>query len=135
MERASGMKSMDSEREKFRTYIEKTGVMSALTDALVQLYEEQERPSDALGHIKKTLGSVTPSIQHCHMLEETIKEQEAIIENQHIQISELTAEVKNLRELLPHLENRGSEAGAGAVPPPATTAPSRPSNETPRNSS
>lgn len=64
--------SMDSEREKFRTYIEKTGVMSALTEALVQLYEEQERPSDALGHIKKTLGSVTPSIQHCHMLEETV---------------------------------------------------------------
>ena len=66
------LQSMDSEREKFRTYIEKTGVMSALTDALVQLYEEQERPSDALGHIKKTLGSFTPSIQHCHMLEEKV---------------------------------------------------------------
>ena len=68
----TSLQSMDSEREKFRTYIEKTGVMSALTDALVQLYEEQERPSDALGHIKKTLGSFTPSIQHCHMLEEKV---------------------------------------------------------------
>ncbi|KAG0696509.1 c-Myc-binding protein [Chionoecetes opilio] len=98
---------MDSEREKFRTYIEKTGVMSALTDALVQLYEEQERPTDALGHIKKTLGSFTPSTQHCHMLEEKVKEQEAQMESQHTQINELMSEVNNLRDLVAHYEGQG----------------------------
>ncbi|MPC13041.1 c-Myc-binding protein-like [Portunus trituberculatus] len=120
MDRTSSIKSMDSEREKFRTYIEKTGVMSALTDALVHLYEEQERPTDALGHIKKTLGSFTPSVQHCHMLEEKVKEQEAIIESQRTQINELMGEVANLRELLAHVEGRGE----------ATKTPS----ETPRTS-
>lgn len=114
---------------------------SALPQYFYSLYHRPFLP--ALQHFTPCLATLcvclTPSLPHythlfycCNM---QIKEQEAIIENQHIQISELTAEVKNLRELLPHLENRGAEAGAGTVPSPATTAPSRPSNETPRNSS
>ena len=49
---------MDSEREKFRTYLEKSGVMSVFTDVLVHLYEEPTRPSDALSYVKSSLGTI-----------------------------------------------------------------------------
>ncbi|KAK7869197.1 hypothetical protein R5R35_001140 [Gryllus longicercus] len=49
-------KAADSKREEFRRYLERTGVMDALTKALVLLYEEQDKPDDALGYIKGQLG-------------------------------------------------------------------------------
>lgn len=47
-----------SEKEEFRNYLEKSGVIDALTKVLVGLYEENEKPNDALDWIKKHLGSV-----------------------------------------------------------------------------
>lgn len=38
----------EGKREEFRRYLEKTGVMDALTKVLVSLYEEPEKPNDAL---------------------------------------------------------------------------------------
>lgn len=38
----------EGKREEFRKYLEKTGVMDALTKVLVSLYEEPEKPEDAL---------------------------------------------------------------------------------------
>lgn len=38
----------DSKREEFRKYLERAGVMDALTKVLVSLYEEPEKPDDAL---------------------------------------------------------------------------------------
>ena len=46
---------MEAEREKFRTYLENHGVMSALTNAFVNLYESQNKPEDALAYISKAL--------------------------------------------------------------------------------
>ncbi|TRY56563.1 hypothetical protein DNTS_008396 [Danionella cerebrum] len=37
-----------SKREQFRRYLEKTGVLDSLTNVLVALYEETEKPSNAL---------------------------------------------------------------------------------------
>lgn len=64
---------MDSEREKFRTYVEKSGVISALTDVLVHLYEEPQRPPDALQYIKTSLGVHHESVVRCSMLEEKVR--------------------------------------------------------------
>ncbi|KAK3749549.1 hypothetical protein QZH41_007289 [Actinostola sp. cb2023] len=38
----------DSKREEFRKYLEKAGVLDALTKVLVNLYEEPEKPSNAM---------------------------------------------------------------------------------------
>ncbi|KAG7160984.1 c-Myc-binding protein-like [Homarus americanus] len=88
---------MDSEREKFRTYVEKSGVMSALTNALVHLYEEPEKPNDALTYLKLTLGTMNHEEKHVQMLEEKIKEQKATIDN-------LNAENAFLKERLAQAE-------------------------------
>ncbi|RZF43651.1 hypothetical protein LSTR_LSTR009248 [Laodelphax striatellus] len=46
---------IDSKREEFRKYLESSGVMDAMTNALVMLYEETDKPSDALGYVIKQL--------------------------------------------------------------------------------
>jgi hypothetical protein len=44
-------------KEEFRRYLEKTGVLDALTKVLVGLYEEPERPSNSLEYMKRYLGA------------------------------------------------------------------------------
>ena len=63
---------MDSERERFRVYVEKSGVMSSLTDALVRLYELPQKPDDALDFIKKTLGQNNADTHKVALLEERV---------------------------------------------------------------
>ncbi|CAB9501231.1 C-Myc binding protein [Seminavis robusta] len=48
-----------SKKEEFRRYLEKTGVLDALTKVLVGLYEEPERPGNAIGYIKQYMGAPT----------------------------------------------------------------------------
>merc|ERR1712100_673221 len=49
----------DTKKEEFRRYLERSGVIDALTKVLVGLYEEPEKPSNALDFIKMTLGAPT----------------------------------------------------------------------------
>merc|ERR1711985_144411 len=47
----------DTKKEEFRKYLEKSGVIDALTKVLVRLYEEPEKPGNALDFIKQYLGA------------------------------------------------------------------------------
>lgn len=54
----------DSKKEEFRKYLEKAGVIDQLTRVLVGLYEEPEKPGNAIeyylsliSYVKKYLGS------------------------------------------------------------------------------
>lgn len=49
----------DSQKEEFRKYLEKSGVIDALTKVLVGLYEEPERPPNAVDYIKRYMGAPT----------------------------------------------------------------------------
>jgi len=51
----STLKPSENKREEFRKYLERTGVMDALTKVLVSLYEEPDKPEDALEYIRKKL--------------------------------------------------------------------------------
>jgi len=46
-----------SKKEEFRKYLEKTGVLDTLTKVLVGLYEEPERPVNAVEYIKRYMGA------------------------------------------------------------------------------
>ena len=52
----SAYKPADSKREEFRKYLEKTGVLDALTKTFVTLYEENEKPGDVLDFVKQSFG-------------------------------------------------------------------------------
>ena len=51
----SSYKPADSKKEEFRKYLEKAGVLDALTKTLVCLYEEPEKPNNALDFLRKNL--------------------------------------------------------------------------------
>uniref|UniRef100_A0A3Q2WWV6 MYC binding protein n=1 Tax=Haplochromis burtoni TaxID=8153 RepID=A0A3Q2WWV6_HAPBU len=50
----------ESKREQFRRYLEKSGVLDTLTSVLVALFEEPEKPNNALDFIKLHLGAAGP---------------------------------------------------------------------------
>ena len=51
------MQTTEAKKEEFRTYLEKAGVIDQLTKVLVGLYEEPEKPGNAIEFIKKMLGA------------------------------------------------------------------------------
>merc|ERR1719160_1986482 len=56
---SAAFQSPDTKKEEFRRYLERSGVIDALTKVLVGLYEEPEKPANALDFIKMTLGAPT----------------------------------------------------------------------------
>ena len=54
---STSYKPGDSKKEEFRKYLEKAGVLDALTKTLVSLYEEPEKPNKPLDFFKKNLGN------------------------------------------------------------------------------
>mmetsp|Transcript_12780 Transcript_12780/g.23978 ORF Transcript_12780/g.23978 Transcript_12780/m.23978 type:complete len:97 (+) Transcript_12780:160-450(+) len=50
-------KSADHKKEEYKRYLEKSGVTDALTKVMVSLYEEPDRPSNAIEYIRKYLGT------------------------------------------------------------------------------
>ncbi|OCT94369.1 c-Myc-binding protein [Xenopus laevis] len=53
-------KAADSKREQFRRYLEKAGVLDTITKVLVALYEEPEKPNNALDFLKQHMGAAGP---------------------------------------------------------------------------
>ncbi|KAI9907936.1 hypothetical protein PsorP6_003229 [Peronosclerospora sorghi] len=52
-------KTPDAKKQEFRKYLETSGVVDALTKVLVGLYEEGEKPSNAVDYVKRFLGAPT----------------------------------------------------------------------------
>ncbi|XP_071956449.1 c-Myc-binding protein-like [Antedon mediterranea] len=74
----------DSKREEFRKYLEKSGVLDTLTKVLVGLYEEPEKPSNALDFLKLHIGNTGP--------------QTADVEALRLEVTELRQKVEQLTE-------------------------------------
>lgn len=53
------LQTPESKKQEFRKYLEKSGVIDALTKVLVGLYEEPERPPNAVDYIKRYMGAPT----------------------------------------------------------------------------
>eukprot|EP00743_Colponemidia_sp_Colp-15_P002751 GILK01002978.1.p1 GENE.GILK01002978.1~~GILK01002978.1.p1 ORF type:complete len:100 (+),score=20.92 GILK01002978.1:84-383(+) len=87
----------DSKKEEFRKYLEKAGVIDQLTRVLVGLYEEPEKPSNAVDFIKKYLGAPTGiDVDALKAENETLKEKnrelQARLEDLSRQFEQLKAE-------------------------------------------
>jgi uncharacterized protein (DUF3084 family) len=100
-------------KEEFRRYLQTSGAISALTQAMVNLFEEEKKPEDAtnflLGDIQKQLGvnQHQPEIveQYKQQLEElsSIKKQN---KKQKEQVKEMTKTIEALRKNLIHLRSQ-----------------------------
>uniref|UniRef100_A0A1B6HTU4 c-Myc-binding protein n=1 Tax=Homalodisca liturata TaxID=320908 RepID=A0A1B6HTU4_9HEMI len=129
----SSYRPLDSKREEFRKYLEKAGAMDALTKVLVMLYDEPEKPADALEYIRKHLGDNRPEDVEVGVLKTDL---EAAI----AKIQTLEGEIQVLKERLEKYEPEEKhateeEGGAPVEPttdaePPAEEAPAEPASAT-----
>ncbi|KAL3059839.1 c-Myc-binding protein-like [Trematomus bernacchii] len=62
----------DSKREQFRRYLEKTGVVDSLTSVLVALYEQPDKPNNALEFVKQHLNSAGQSSADSEALQQEV---------------------------------------------------------------
>ena len=85
----------DSKKEEFRKYLEKSGVIDALTKVLVGLYEEPERPPNAVDYVKRYLGAPTGvDVEAIRAENDTLKKENAELKTT---IEELNARVSDCR--------------------------------------
>lgn len=89
-------KPSEGKREEFRKYLEKNGVMDALTKVLVNLYEEVDKPEDALEYIRDKLAVIGGLETHKQLQ------------------NKLTEAEERIRELETQLEGAGGEADRDA---------------------
>ncbi|KAJ8918924.1 hypothetical protein NQ315_016826, partial [Exocentrus adspersus] len=89
----STYKPSEGKREEFRKYLEKNGIMDALTKVLVNLYEEVDKPENALQYIIDKL-----SIQAGH---ETYDVLETKLNDAHTRIRELEEQIEAQAAQLP----------------------------------
>lgn len=100
-EQENGLYNSNKNKE-FKKYLNKSGVIEAITNILANLYELEERPTDPLDYIRT------------HMTE-TIKEREeleklkSIYDYMVIQIQEMEDENINLAKAIKELEPNGEE--------------------------
>lgn len=106
--------AQDVKKEEFRKYLDKGGVIELLTKGLVALYEEPEKPSDAVSFLKNSMGA---GIEEKAQVEELKKEND-----------ELKAKIKELEESNSQLELKIKE---GSAPTPVVAAEPSPVAETP----
>ena len=86
---------LESKKEEFRKYLESAGVVDQLTRVLVGLYEEPEKPANALEFIKKYLGSPADVDAEKLALEyEKIKQEN---ETLRLRVEQLEQELESLR--------------------------------------
>ena len=84
----ASVQTTEAKKEEFRTYLEKAGVIDQLTKVLVGLYEEPEKPGNAVDFIKKCLGAPSDTD-----VEELRAENEELKHNK----AQLEAQIENLR--------------------------------------
>ncbi|XP_076297880.1 c-Myc-binding protein isoform X1 [Lasioglossum baleicum] len=75
----SSMKPAESKKEEFRKYLERAGVMEALTKILVSLYEEPEKPDDPLEYVRQRIGNITESDMEMDTLRKELDDAKAKI--------------------------------------------------------
>mmetsp|Transcript_36483 Transcript_36483/g.100471 ORF Transcript_36483/g.100471 Transcript_36483/m.100471 type:complete len:98 (+) Transcript_36483:82-375(+) len=86
----------DSQKEEFRRYLEKNGIISQLTKVLVGLYEEPERPPNAIDYIKKYLGAPTGvDVEEMRVENEELKRKNAELD---AQVTNLTNQLRELQQ-------------------------------------
>lgn len=71
----------EQKKEEYRKYLEKSGVIDQLTKVLVGLYEEPEKPQNAIEFIKKCMGAPSDTdVDQLKADNEDLKRQKAELE-------------------------------------------------------
>ena len=75
------VQTTEQKKEEFRKYLERAGVIDNLTKVLVGLYEEPEKPGNAIEFIKKCLGAPSDTdVESLKAENEDLRRQKAELE-------------------------------------------------------
>merc|ERR1712088_785147 len=97
--------TMDAKREEFRKYLEKEGVLEFLTNSLVALYEEGDKPTSALDFLKNNVAG-----KEVEETKQKFQSQQSQIENLKKTVERLETENLNLKSKVTSLEKQLEEA-------------------------
>lgn len=115
----STYRPIDSKREEFRKYLEKAGALDALTKVLVMLYEETEKPADALEYVRKHLGDNRPDVAELEALRSELDEANLRIhslEDEKRVLQERLSKYEPVEELNETATEHETEITEGVVP-------------------
>merc|ERR1712170_240963 len=86
---------LNQKKEEFRKYLEKSGILDQLTRVLVGLYEEPEKPNNAIDFVKKYLGSPTDiDVEKLKLEYERMRDENLRLQKQ---VEELKKELETVR--------------------------------------
>ncbi|KAK9498715.1 hypothetical protein O3M35_003288 [Rhynocoris fuscipes] len=115
---------IDSKREEFRKYLERTGVMDALTKVLVLLYEQPDKPEDALEFMRSNLGDKRPTAAEIENMKSELEDAHATIKELDRQLQIAKAAVNQAKKELAAQQGakKGSKGASSVddVPDPDT---------------
>lgn len=90
-------KKPETKREEFRRYLDQAGLLDLLTQFLVTLYEEQEKPSDAVAYMRKSLASGAADAADIETLRAEIEELKSQSEEFKTRAETAEAELEKLK--------------------------------------
>ena len=103
----SSYKTPAEKKDEFRRYLETSGAINALTVAMVNLFEEENKPLDSTNYLLKQLGGRHPPGKDAvqQQLDElhSIKKQNKKLKEQ---VKEMTKTIEALRKNLIHLRSQ-----------------------------
>jgi len=98
---------IDARREEFRKYLEKEGILESLTKSLVALYEEPDKPSDALSFVRNIFAAsemqtmrsqvenLTKENEQLKTKVSTLETDKAVLEKKVVKMEEVAAAAKD----------------------------------------
>jgi len=130
---------IDARREEFRKYLEKEGILESLTKVLVALYEEPDKPSDALSFVRNNFASSEMQLMRSQV-ENLTKENDQFKTKISTLETEKTALEKKISEMEEAAAKEDKKEESIASPKPVSPKPASPkpidegevSNETPQ---
>ena len=87
------MENAESKKEEFQRYLEKSGVIDALTKVFVGLYEVPDKPENAIDYIREYLGFAVGADQE--EMQKRLEEQARLLSDKDKEIEELRKQVSN----------------------------------------
>ena len=129
---------IDARREEFRKYLEKEGILESLTKVLVALYEEPDKPSDALSFVRNNFASSEMQTMRAQV-DNLTKEKEQLetkVSSLEADKAALEKKISELEEVAANKEEKKEESVTTPKPEsPKTIQEDEVSNETPQEAS
>ncbi|XP_073831983.1 arginine kinase [Musca autumnalis] len=101
------MSSIESKRVQYRKYLERAGVIDALSKALIKLYEEQNKPEDAIRFVRKFMCESCPDDTQFDAMKADLEEAHKTIAKLEQDLERLRSQIKKSPEEVAELLEEG----------------------------